>query len=103
MTIKLQKLIITRLLSLVFKGESLVFVVDFIDYFQTLRKKSGLAYAIKYFKAVKLHCTRYMCGNPLRVNQDIRISLKNGFPVRFSYLKGLIDKGHFRIVLTILT
>jgi hypothetical protein len=103
MTIKLQKLIITRLLQLVFKGESLTFVVDFIDFFQQLRKKSGLAYAIKYFKAVKLHCTRYICGNPLRVNNEIRIKLQNGFPTRFSYLKELIDKGHFRIVLTILT
>jgi hypothetical protein len=44
-----------------------------------------------------------MCGKPLLVN-DVGVGItSDGFPSRFPYLKTLIDSGHFRIVLTILT
>jgi hypothetical protein len=43
-------------------------VKKYIDLFEKIRKDSGLQYAIKYFKAAKLHCTRYICGKPLFSN-----------------------------------
>jgi hypothetical protein len=104
MVLYLQKIIITRLLVLIFRDENLAFAVnEYLTFFNTLRKKSGLKYAIKYFKAVKLHCTRYMCGNPLRVSTDVRVSLKNGFPTRFPSLLKLLNDKKYRIVLSILT
>jgi hypothetical protein len=43
-------------------------------------------------KQVRLHITRYMVGKPLLVN-DKRVSLVNGFPTRFIFLKREIDSG----------
>jgi hypothetical protein len=102
MTQKLQIIILTRLLKLIFGVDCYHVLADFVKFFYQLRKKSGISYAIKYFKAVRLHCTRYMCGVPLMVS-EFRISLTDGFPTRFLSLKKLIDQGHFRIVLTILS
>lgn len=104
MKLHLQKIILTRLLKLTFGHEMSYIVQHFLDTFNSLRKKSGLAYAIKYYKAVRLHCTRYICGQPLMANQDIRIGLIKGFPSRFYYLKDLIDTGKCHwVVLTLLT
>jgi hypothetical protein len=61
-------LIITRLLKLVFRVNNPHIVKKYIDFFTKIRKDSGIQYAIKYFKACKLHCTRYICGKPLFVN-----------------------------------
>jgi len=55
-----------------------------------MRLKSGLPYTIKYYKAAKLHITRYMCGKPLLSN-DSGVSLINGFPKKLLYLKELVD------------
>jgi len=70
-----------------------------------MRQKSGLKYTIKYMKTVKLHITRYICGQPLKVN-DSQVSLTNGFPTRFLYLKTLIDSNNYikiRGVMTLLS
>jgi hypothetical protein len=71
--------------------------------FSKLRKKSGLVYTIKYFKAVKLHITRYVCGKPLLENKAGVAVDKSGFPIRFLFLKELLAKGHVRSVLSLLT
>jgi len=46
---------------------------------------------VKQFKDIRLHITRYISGNPLRVNKTY-ISLKEGFPTRFLALKSFIDR-----------
>jgi hypothetical protein len=56
-------------------------------------------------KAVKLHITRYISGRPLRVNSSL-VALQDGFPIKFLFLKELIDsksKIKLRYVLTLLT
>jgi len=56
-------------------------------------------------KAVKLHITRYISGKPLRLNSAL-VSLQDGFPIHFLYLKDIIDsrsKIGLRFVLSLLT
>jgi len=103
MNLSLTKKILIKVFLLVF-GQDLRFcVMHFLSYFDKLRKKSGISYSIKYYKAVKLHITRYMCGQPLLSNSaGVGLTL-DGFPSKFLYLKTLLDNRHFRIVLTFLT
>lgn len=75
----------------------------FINKFEDLRKKNGIKYAIGYFKAVKLHITRYICGQPLFTNKAGVSVTKDGFPSHFLFLKDLIDSGKVREVLSLLT
>jgi hypothetical protein len=57
---------------------------------QNLQKYNGTLFAIKHFKACRLHCTRWLCGEPIKVSRD-KISLdKEGFPNLFSDLKPLL-------------
>nr|UTQ48821.1 RNA-dependent RNA polymerase [Monilinia fructicola mitovirus 4] len=99
------KIIITRLLRLCFdfRDDSRV-VVRFLTTFNEMRRKSGLKYSIKYYKAVKLHITRYISGQPLHHNSSGVALDKTGWPKRFLYLKPLLktDKG-LRILNTILS
>jgi len=100
---KLHILIIVRLYKYLYGVDLAKTVTCFINQFERLRKESGLSFSIKYFKAVKLHFTRYICGKPLLVN-SARVSLtREGVPSNFLYLKDLIDKGHVKVVLSILT
>lgn len=56
-----------------------------------LLKNNGTIYTIKYLKRVRLHCTRYICGHPLFIN-DMMIGIdKEGWPKVFSFLKPLVD------------
>jgi hypothetical protein len=59
-----------------------------------LRKENGLPFAIKQFKLIRLHITRYICGKPLMSNCEY-ISLNRGFPSRFLNLKRFIDRNRF--------
>nr|QHD64818.1 RdRp [Erysiphe necator associated mitovirus 7] len=60
---------------------------------------------IKYLKQVRLHCTRYICGNPLYTNK-MSIGLdKDGWPKIFYFLKPLVDSKRvpmLKFVMTIL-
>lgn len=48
-------------------------------------------------KAVRLHITRYICGSKLLVS-NTRVSLEDGFPKHFLYMKEIIDsKDNFKI------
>jgi len=103
MSNNLQKQIIRRIIRLIFGFEVKHIISHYIDSFTSLRKRSGIKYAFLYYKAVKLHITRYMCGQPLMVNHTVRISLTHGFPTKFLYFKDLLDHNtSIRIVLTIL-
>lgn len=67
-----------------------------------MRKDNGLAYTIKYYKAVKLHITRYMCHKPLMCNNaNVSVS-KDGFPTRFEFLRPLV-KENPKALLTLLS
>jgi hypothetical protein len=73
-----------------------------LDFVNHLRSKSGIKYTIKYLKSSKLHITRYICGQPLKVNNDL-VSLKDGFPTRFLYLKPLVDSKDPRLLKGVLS
>lgn len=56
-----------------------------------LIKNNGLVYTIKYLKRCRLHCTRYICGQPLFTN-DMMIGIdKEGWPKVLHFLKPLVD------------
>ncbi|AEX91878.1 RNA-dependent RNA polymerases [Sclerotinia sclerotiorum mitovirus 1] len=67
-----------------------------------MRKQSGLPFTIKYMKTVRLHITRYISGQPLRSNSNL-VSLTDGFPTKFLYLKELIDSGDNKMIRFVLT
>jgi hypothetical protein len=54
-------------------------------------------------KCVRNHITRYICKRAAKSNASLVSLDKSGFPLRFLYLKRLIDNGQFKVVLTILT
>jgi hypothetical protein len=96
------KLLITiRLLNILFGIESKV-TRKFINYIEYLRTNNGLPYTIKYMKSVRLHITRYICGQPLLVNKDL-VSLTKGFPTRFLFLKDIIDTNNLIKIRGIMT
>lgn len=86
-------IIFKRLLALVFPlvGKIQNQLYTFIKFLQKMIKYRGLVFTIKYYKQMRLHCTRYMCGEPLFVN-DVRLGIdKDGFPKRLSFIKPLFD------------
>jgi hypothetical protein len=89
---KLHIKILKRLLILIFpqiNTRNQLYV--FIKFLENLIEHRGLIFTIKYFKQIRLHCTRYMCGEPLFVN-DLHIGIdKDGFPKRLHFLKPLFD------------
>lgn len=101
--LSLNTLIILRLIQLVFNEDFFTITIKYLFFIEALRKKSGLPYTIKYLKAAKLHITRYICGKPLHSNKAGVALDQNGFPLRFIYLKKLVDQGKFESVLTLLT
>ena len=74
----------------------------FISTVFTLWDNHGFKFMISYMKTVRLHITRYLCHQPLKVN-DKRVSLINGFPSKFIYLKKYIDSGDFNSISYVLT
>jgi hypothetical protein len=56
-----------------------------------LLKNKGTIQTIKILKQMRLHCTRYMCGQPLMVN-SLYIGIdKEGWPKKLSFLKPLCN------------
>ncbi|CAB42652.1 RNA-dependent RNA polymerase, putative [Ophiostoma mitovirus 4] len=98
----LQIIIIKRLILHIFKINLSVEIDKFLGFINHLRKSNGLLYTIKYMKAAKLHITRYMCGKPLYSNNENVALDKTGFPLRFWYLKRLVNDNP-RALLTLLT
>jgi len=74
----------------------------FITSVENIRSKSGAQFMINYMKTVRNHITRYIAGKPAYKN-DKFVSLTDGFPTKFLFLKDLIDEGNVQIVLTLLT
>jgi len=56
-----------------------------------LIKNHGTIYTIKYLKRCRLHCTRYICGQPLFTNTMMIGIDKEGWPKVLHFLKPLVD------------
>lgn len=84
--------ILWRLLILIFPQISTkTYLRPFVKVIFKLLKHNGLIYTIKYLKRVRLHCTRYICGHPLFIN-DMSIGIdKEGWPKIISFLKPLVN------------
>jgi hypothetical protein len=55
-------------------------------------KHNGTLYCVTHIKNMRLHITRYMCGQPLMVS-NLKIGLIKGFPKKLLFLKEYIDSG----------
>jgi len=67
-------------------------------------KHNGTIYTVKALKTMRLHITRYICGQPLFVNNS-RVGIdKTGWPILLLPLKPLLEKGTAgkKLLLTIL-
>lgn len=72
---------------------------------ESMRRASGLVFTIAYYKAVKLHITRYISGSKLKTNSSFVSLTKDSFPTRVLYLKELCDSknlNNLRFVFTLL-
>jgi hypothetical protein len=99
---KTNVLLVTRLLNNIFNHSRIV--KRYLYDVNKLRKVNGLPFTIKYMKAVKLHCTRYMCGQPLLINSSLVSLTQSGFPTKFLYLKELMSsKDGKRLLLSLLS
>jgi len=96
---KLVRELIKRILLLDAK-----YVRSFIQVLFSLWYNMGYMQMIKYMKTVRIHITQYIAGNPKLHNSE-RVSLKDGFPTKFLFLKALVDtrdRNNVRKVLTLL-
>lgn len=99
------KFVIKGLLTLLFGIKGSI-TERYLITIQNMRNKNGLIFTIKYMKCVKLHITRYVCGQPLHINSSLVSVTKEGFPTQFLYLKEFIDSKDFikiRGVMTLLS
>jgi len=97
--------ILKRLLMLVFPHKELKFFRSFVSNLFKWIKDWGLIHTIKYYKQMRLHCTRYICGQPLLSNTMSIGLTKDGWPKKLLFLKSFVDKGvtsDLKFVLTIL-
>ncbi|BAV56289.1 RNA-dependent RNA polymerase [Fusarium poae mitovirus 1] len=76
--------------------------VELYKLYNSLIKFHGYGGAIKYIKLMRLHCTRYICGNPLKTNSNGIGLTKDGWPIKLLFLKKSVDEGNFSYVLTLL-
>jgi len=98
---KYNLLLTTRLLINIFGYKSLV--KRFLYDVNKMLIDNGLPFTIKYMKAVKLSITRYMSGKPLSINTSL-VSITEGFPTKFLYLKPLTSSNDGkRLLLSLLS
>lgn len=100
------KVLKTLFIILSTKKELISSLHMFFKTFTRMLRTQGIVHTVKYFKGIRLHVTRYMCGQPLLVN-DLMIGVdKSGFPKMISYFKKYFDerdKLSIRLILTVLT
>lgn len=83
-------LIIKRLVVYYFNIKNSTNIWKALNLMASMYRANGFGFTIKYIKTARLHITRYICGKPLYVNND-GVSLVNGFPKKFLFLKDLAD------------
>lgn len=82
-----------------------IYVNPFFKLLVKLVRTQGLIKTTKYLKACRLHCTRYMCGQPLLVNK-LKIGIDStGWPKSLLFLKPLVNGNlqERKFLMTILT
>jgi hypothetical protein len=81
-----------RLLANLFPQHSVkLYLRPYLSLIFKLLKHKGTIQTIKILKQMRLHCTRYMCGQPLMVN-SLYIGIdKDGWPKRLNFLKPLCN------------
>nr|WLK77423.1 RNA-dependent RNA polymerase [Suillus luteus mitovirus 6] len=98
-------IILFRLIKVLFNINLYPLLQSLKLFFKGAIKNWGTIYTIKYWKRVRLHCTRYMCGQPLLSN-NMSIGLdKEGWPKVLSKFKFLADSKSVKdkkVLLTIL-
>jgi len=77
----------------------------FITDIEKLKTNNGIPFTVRYMKAVKLHITRLMCGQPLKVNNSLVSVDSDYFPSKFYYLKPLLNGSYNdkRLLLSLLS
>jgi hypothetical protein len=96
--------ILKRLLLYIFPNvNSKTFFRPYVSWLFKLIQHNGLIHTIKYYKQIRLHCTRYICGQPLLTN-NLSIGLtKDGWPKKLLFLKNFVDSNkNLKFVFTIL-
>lgn len=93
-----------RLSSIIFPNSHSKHMINhtFLIIFKML-KNNGTLYTVKHLKQARLHITRYLCGQPLLIN-DINLGVdESGFPKMFIFMKEYIDSGNIEKIKFIFT
>jgi len=98
--------IVVKLCKLIFPNVQVqVYLNQYFKLLTRLIRTQGLIKTVKYLKQCRLHCTKYICGQPLLFNK-MKIGLDpSGWPKSLSFLKDLA-KGSLeerKFLMTILT
>jgi len=96
--------ILKRILTLCFPQYNLKpFFRPYFTWLFKAKKNWGIVYTIKYYKQMRLHCTRYICGHPLLTN-DMSIGLtKDGWPKKLLFLKPFVDNNSLQALKLVMT
>nr|BCP96874.1 RNA dependent RNA polymerase [Fusarium sambucinum mitovirus 3] len=95
-----------RLLAILFPQHLVkLYLRPYISLIFKLIKNKGTIQTIKILKQMRLHCTRYMCGQPLLVNSLFIGIDKDGWPKRLNFLKPLCNSSvsSNKLLLSLLT
>jgi len=84
--------ITVKLCQLVFPNVQVKnYINPFFKIITNLIRTQGLIKTVKFLKTCRLHCTRYICGQPLMVN-NLKIGIDpSGWPKILSFLKPLSE------------
>jgi len=96
--------ILKRLLLYIFPNiNSKSFFRPYVSWLFKSIQHNGLIHTIKYYKQIRLHCTRYICGQPLLTNTMSIGLTKDGWPKKLLFLKSFVDSNtNLKFVFTIL-
>lgn len=96
--------IIKRIIKIAWNSDITILVNKTTSIISQLLKNNGTLYTVKYLKTCRLVITRYMSGK--RLNKvDSFVSIQNGFPTKFLFMKEYIDSRNIikiKIILTLL-
>jgi hypothetical protein len=97
--------ITTKICRMMFKGfDTDKIIKSYFIVMTSMIRSNGTVYTVKALKTMRLHITRYICGEPLMVNNCGVGVDRSGWPKRLLFLKPLLDKGILgkKLLLTII-
>lgn len=81
-----------KLCEIIFPNHKVAkFIKPYFKLFSRLIKYNGVKHTVKYLKELRLHCTKYICGQPLLENNSSIGIDSEGWPKRLSFLKPLAN------------